>query len=139
MVDFGVVSPLHVTEVDESKIQNGGQTFRLAEDGKWGVWFSNGMREFTSSIFETDIIQDELSLFPNPVTELLSIQITTDKQRIESIDIFDITGRKVVNKAYGNSKTNVAEISVAHLSAGLYNIVCRSSDKVFASQFVKGD
>jgi len=136
--DFGVVSPLHITEVDDSKIKNGGQTFRLVEDGKWGVWFSNGMRQFTSSIFETDVIADQLKLYPNPAIDMLNISFIGNEQKIEKLEVFDLVGKRIIAQNYQNPKlSKEIQLNVSVLESGMYSVVCHTSDQIFSTQFVK--
>ncbi len=132
------VSPLHVTEVDGSKIKNGGSTFILADDGKWGVWFSDGQRDFISSVFDTEIISDELNLYPNPVTDEINLSLIDNTKNLSRVEIFDISGKKVISSDLQNSaKTSTTRINVRELSTGLYHVICTAEDKVYSSKFIK--
>ena len=131
-------SPLNVTEVDDSKIQNGGSTFNLVNDGQWGVWFSNGERDFISGVFDTEVITDQLTLFPNPVADVINITFNDNSKKLTRIEIFDIAGKKILSKNYNGSKAlSSLQLSTIGLDAGVYSIVCTGADKVFAAQFVK--
>ncbi|HLW63245.1 MAG TPA: T9SS type A sorting domain-containing protein [Flavobacterium sp.] len=63
-----------------------------------------------TSVKQNNIL--ELSLFPNPATEVLYITSNTDSQK--DVQLFDMTGKKVLNV------TTTSQINIAHLRAGIY-------------------
>ncbi len=132
-------SHLQTTPLSNSKISGRGtQTSTAIRNAEWGVWFSNGQRDFSSSIFETDVIADELSLFPNPVNDLVTIKLDKSHGSIQKVDVFDIVGRKVVSENYYDSKgKSELKIKVTALPPGIYNLICNTEEKIFAAQFIK--
>ncbi len=66
----------------------------------------------TLSTDDLDKAVSELSVYPNPFTDVLYIESNID---IESVEIYDITGKRVFNDTNGKR-----EISVDHLQKGVY-------------------
>ena len=101
------------------------------------------MPHYRQSFFECDstLIQTydapkvgrNLTLFPNPASELLHVK--TDSG-LEAIAIFDATGREVYRSVPGISE-GVITIDVRHLPAGLYFVALQAGGKLWTGKFVK--
>jgi hypothetical protein len=112
-------------------VTNGGFTnrsYNVTTDASIGVvcWEScgaciGGIDEATSSV----------SIYPNPVNSIMTIQATEAMQQIR---IVDLTG-KVVATFVGNGLTQ--EISVDDLKAGIYTIQVVTTAGNSSKQFVK--
>lgn len=92
--------------------------------------------------YEADIIEiissteeilssDEINVFPNPVTDRISIELTSSDQ-ITSTTISDYTGR-VVYSNRGNQESH--DISI--LETGVYTMEVRTDNGVYIQQLVK--
>jgi len=57
-----------------------------------------------------------LNIFPNPATDFVNVSIGTEK--INSIAIFDITGKQVIS--LNNISLNNAQVNVSNLEKGIY-------------------
>ena len=57
----------------------------------------------------SEITNDEVSLYPNPVRNILNINIIADK-----VDVFDLTGRKLM------TMENTNTVDVSNLIPGVY-------------------
>lgn len=76
-----------------------------------------------------------LSASPNPFTTELKVN-ADEGQTINSIRIFSVDGRKVLERSYSNS--NLATISTSDIAKGLYTIeVSLSNDGIFRRSIVK--
>jgi len=130
---------LQTTPLSTSKISGRGtQTKTEIRNAEWGVWFSNGQRDFSSGIFDTEIVTDQLNIFPNPAVTQISMELNKSYGSIKKIEVFDLMGKKVLDHNYTDSKfISEVQLSVEGLAAGLYNLVCTARDKVLATQFVK--
>jgi len=130
---------LQTTPLSTSKISGRGtQTKTEIRNAEWGVWFSNGQRDFSSGIFDTEIVTDQLNIFPNPAVTQISMELNKSYGSIKKIEVFDLMGKKVLDYNYSDSKfISEVQLSVEGLAAGLYNLVCTARDKVLATQFVK--
>ena len=70
-----------------------------------------------------------MKVYPNPVTNHLTIESTSE---IESLEIYDTNGRKILGQ-----KSNDNSIDVSHLSAGSYIIRCITDQGIEISPFIK--
>ncbi len=71
------------------------------------------------------------SLSPNPASDMLEIQAPSP---IESVWIFDATGRKVLRRQVSGARVSV---SVGELPEGLYFVSVRAEGRVWSGKFVK--
>jgi hypothetical protein len=74
-----------------------------------------------------------VTLFPNPVTETISIK--SDKL-IDSISIYDINGRLVISSVFGKNDLNYT-MNTNELSSGAYFIITKSGKFEQKSKFIK--
>jgi len=95
---------------------------------------SNG--EVTSIIdFKMPINKPIVSLYPNPVENMLFISLLSDKGKIQSLNISDIKGKAILQK-----QTNSREVrlDVGRLSLGVYILQgVTNSGQRFSRKFVK--
>jgi hypothetical protein len=82
--------------------------------------------------FDTNSFDDKsIVIYPNPVQDLLHIN---SKNQINKIQVFDITGRKVMN--FETSQTN-EDINVSSLSAGTYFVNIQTDAGKLIKKFIK--
>ena len=86
--------------------------------------------EVVLSIEDNEFLNDEVTIYPNPVNDTLNI---LGVPNIESIQIFDINGRQVSLEK--EEITN--EINVKELSEGFYLIKIQDTQKSSTLQFIK--
>ncbi len=70
--------------------------------------------------------ENTISIYPNPAKTMLTIENAT-----EDVQIFDITGRVVMN--IDNKETNMLQINISHLSKGMYFVKVGN----YTTKFVK--
>lgn len=87
--------------------------------------------EMISSVDESEI-SSEIKVFPNPFNGTLNI--VSDHVKIESIDVFDFTG-KLVERFEGRAGTDV-ELSISMRKAGVYLFVFSTNKGVFREKVV---
>lgn len=74
------------------------------------------------------VSQSSIRIYPNPTSDVLNI---SSKEEIETINIFDLTGKKVISSAEKS-------ISVAHLPKGNYTLsVKHKNGKISSEKFIK--
>lgn len=79
-----------------------------------------------------------IELFPNPVNDVLQVQLASDKKEIATITITDATGKNVYSKQSAlNEGNNAMSIPVWQLSKGLYHISISTDSNRQTSQFIK--
>lgn len=126
-VHFGLGS---ATEIDSIKVIWPSGTVDVVED--LGVNAQVTIVEGTGplSLIEKDGLQ--LTLFPNPVTDEISLQ-NSQLINIRKLEVMTMRGEIALSKTSGFEKTNVAE-----LSEGSYILLVHTQEgKVYAESFVK--
>ncbi|WP_432670695.1 choice-of-anchor J domain-containing protein [Flavobacterium sp. SM2513] len=77
---------------------------------------------------------NKFSVFPNPAIDVLNVK-PNEYETVDSIEIFDINGRKILTKFFDNGSD--AHINVSSLSAGMYIIHITSGNKSVIKKFLK--
>jgi hypothetical protein len=93
---------------------------------------SGGMTSSESKIYEPKIINSKTSItrvYPNPTSDYINIEISSEKKKRVTIDLFDYSGRKVFDKIFelieGN---NLERISLSQFISGSYIVVVRDEE-----------
>lgn len=71
--------------------------------------------------------QSNISVYPNPVKDFLTVDFNSEKLDNSSYQLFDATG-KVINK--GNLKSVKSQISASDLSTGMYILRITNAGKL---------
>lgn len=71
--------------------------------------------------------QSNISVYPNPVKDFLTVDFNSEKLDNSSYQLFDATG-KVINK--GNLKSVKSQISASNLSTGMYILRITNAGKL---------
>jgi Secretion system C-terminal sorting domain/Polysaccharide deacetylase len=93
--------------------------------------------DFTGVAVGTNDLKEDpsvLSLFPNPVKNILTVDCATEIGQKLHARIFDAAGKLVLTKVVDNPKFQIPTSSFAN---GTYFITIRQGDKVFKGKFVK--
>ena len=85
----------------------------------------------TAGISENNLLSFEM--YPNPVSDLLNIQLPTGTEKAE-ISVFDYTGRLVSSKIISSNDT---AIDVQKISRGIYMIRVATNTKIVVQRFIK--
>ena len=85
----------------------------------------------TLSINKNDFISDEIILSPNPANDLLNIHLKNDTY-IKSIQINDLTGKKVLM-----TNGNNLSINVGQLQTGFYFVTVTTENGIATRKFIK--
>lgn len=73
------------------------------------------------------------NIFPNPVSEVLNIQLTVDAKN-NSVNIYDLSGRNVFTSALPNGK--LFSVSITGISSGTYILELKSDQGILRKKFV---
>lgn len=66
----------------------------------------------------------QLTAYPNPATDQLTVSFSSEKNEMYSIRMYDMTGRLVIDQSNQSSTgMNKQEINLQNISNGLYNLV----------------
>jgi hypothetical protein len=85
-----------------------------------------------TGIDDTSAEANSLIVYPQPVEETLNMRSPAEAQ---SVDIYDISGRRVVSQSLGGGRTH--SVGVGSLTAGTYIINVNCGGKVYKEKFVK--
>lgn len=77
-----------------------------------------------------DMEKENISVYPNPVDNLLKIKLVGDKEA--NIQLFNLVGQQV----YNGKAVNNAEINVSNMKAGVYMLKVSQNGKVYTSKVV---
>ncbi len=98
---------------------------------------SNGVADYIDpfNILATDSnsIENSIKLFPNPVSEMLNIE-NTSNYNVSNVSIYSISGALVKEI---NSQNSIQTISVSDLQTGLYFVKIQVNDEVKNFKFIK--
>lgn len=91
-----------------------------------------------SGLFEVEPLR-HLKAYPNPVNDILNIELTDIKTANNNLIVFDQTGRKVFEKNFGrpDSYYTAEQLDLSVYSKGLYTVVLKTDDKVTMKKVLK--
>lgn len=73
----------------------------------------------------------DIRIYPNPVSEYFSVQLK-ENDKVETVKIFDTSGKLVKDIIYNNANINIAE-----LSSGIYFIKVKTSKRDYLGKIIK--
>lgn len=76
-----------------------------------------------------------LTFMPNPVTDLLQVRWDGNKGNVNTLEVFDNSGRLMISQQVNNA--TAVEIKVDELPVGNYNLVVKSDNGKATYRFVK--
>jgi hypothetical protein len=80
---------------------------------------------------------DELSIFPNPSSDVLNVQSNSDEAYLKRVMISDMTGKELIVKTIEEStQTLKLEMSLKDLAKGIYVIEVESSNGITKSKII---
>ncbi len=88
---------------------------------------------------EDPLIENTVSVFPNPAQDDIRITYSSNKQENLTIELYNVTGSKVVTLFDGNIQTAFSEItfSLSNFPSGVYYLNCVSDKRVFVKKIMK--
>lgn len=103
----------------------------LAGENRFVGTIDVGCYEYQSSVgVEEQTINNKISIYPNPTSNVLTIKNIDSK--IESISIFDLTGKIIETVVY-----NTNTIDVRNLVNGIYFIQINTANGLYNTKFIK--
>ena len=76
---------------------------------------------------------EALSIYPNPTSELLHVNLGESYERNINVSLIDVNGRNVLNKSVELNGEHFFQVNVAGLASGKYTLVLYSGDR-YSSQ-----
>ncbi len=89
----------------------------------------------TVDIDENSELANKVVIFPNPANDLIAVDFTFFKSRIEEVVVYDVIGKVIENIDVNKLNENKAYISLDNYKAGLYFISVRSGNKTHVNKF----
>ncbi|MDZ4752503.1 MAG: C25 family cysteine peptidase [Flavobacteriales bacterium] len=110
-------------------------------EGQDAVWVDNISFPSFNPISVTKIQGEsfDLSIYPNPSSDILNLAIVLDKPETVSYEIIDAMGRVIISQQFGLVVSNgeTRAINISDLSSGMYVMKTHAGDRVVVKEFVK--
>jgi len=127
-----------VIEMASDKINPAGQAQVFITNAQWPIWFATGDRVITDLEDTPEVESSTMRVFPNPVVEKLTIQLTLDQPGDLYIEVIDPLGRSV---KYWNTQAVAGawegQFSLAELPNGTYWVRVKAGNQVYTSPVSK--
>jgi len=82
-------------------------------------------------------MDDRLTLSPNPADEILTISFGNDRQFIESIEVYNLNGKLMLEKKFGYVIKDELKLNINRLDNGSYLMKINFENKTNSQQFIK--
>ena len=108
------------------------------ETNKNGTWIAE--LTSTDSIRPAEYPSLEISVYPNPTADYVTLNFTMEKTADISVDLYDMNGRKVISLFSDQAKfgQNIFTFSTAPLASGIYFATITSDEKhIYKQKIVK--
>ena len=111
-------------------------SLRSSDNGSWGMntpgyfCIDNLNHEIVTAV--SDVKQLQLSVYPNPFTEQISISGINDKA---TVSICDLSGRKIIE--YANVSSNQILSGLGGLTSGIYFLKVEEGGSQFTQKLIK--
>ncbi len=105
--------------------------------GDFYYLLTQGFQQPTFKNHDTIDIIKGVRVFPNPVSDFVTIEIIGDEARTYRIDFLDLTGRTLISskKTFGNDYWYREQYNVREMVSGFYMIRIMSEDGLFYRTF----
>lgn len=80
---------------------------------------------------------DNLTVYPNPTTDLLNIKADFASIANATVELYDITGKKIITDAGLFNNTDNATLDISHLQTGMYILRLKNDGKVQEVKVIK--
>jgi len=129
-----------IVDVDQSKIKAVPNTAKYLNNYyglKWGVWFSNGVRELipTSTDDFPDVAKNTF-IYPNPISSGIITIESLDFESEVHLEVFNTMGKKLIDKRIDFISNNI-QFDVSDLCIGNYLIRINDGENYFVGKFNK--
>lgn len=93
--------------------------------------FSTASLKANESVLSDNVFVDAISIYPNPTSSILNVEISSEASQKTVVKLFDISGR-LMKQIYVNSEAGVSTIKIdmSEMAAGLYTAQVFANDKL---------
>lgn len=92
------------------------------------IWRFFSQNKLTSGIEKADIFSQNVSLFPNPASDILTVE--AKKGKLQKIEILNLLGQTLLTET-----TN--EVPISHLETGMYLIRVTIDNQILTNKWIK--
>jgi hypothetical protein len=127
-----IISPATVNGffVDEQSYNTA--TYRLL------VYALNGNSQYSHSLFFDAGEQLSFNLYPNPVTDQVTIQLPATGNGKNIVTITDVNGKQLLQQQFFMQQIqSTLRLSVSPLPAGIYHLRLQNNGRQYSSKFIK--
>lgn len=103
--------------------------------GEYDIWAIKLSSDISVDVVEP-ILPKLITAYPSPADDVLNIRLPEALQANASMEVQDITGRKVLQQQIGSGTTAV-QIPVGPWVAGMYSLHIRTASTSYSGKFVK--
>jgi photosystem II stability/assembly factor-like uncharacterized protein len=110
-------------------------------ENKYGWIFGSNSLMYKYHDLSTGITEKEraeLAVFPNPVSDILTIQLPCTMTDRDIINIFDISGKLIMNRQIKNNMS-IVQLDVSFLPDGMYIMEYKNRTQRQTTKFLKHD
>ena len=121
----------NITLVRKPTVDRPTTTFDI---GEWNDFPSNNcddLGEHTQTLSIDDIVLEEFNVYPNPVNNILYIELNSGKKT--QLEIYNVLGKRIISKTIYSSET----IQIGHLSDGIYILRLTQGNSTFSKKLIK--
>ncbi|MFM2268692.1 MAG: hypothetical protein RL757_2133 [Bacteroidota bacterium] len=131
----GVIS-IAQKNVIANKIRGTGTATLVRASMNWGSWFGNGVRRLATQEVGKE---NKISVFPNPFSDQLTLDIESATGGVGKLELFDILGRKVFEMPLQlQAEKRRLELPLGNLSNGTYLLRTTIGSNTASQKVVKG-
>ncbi|HRX69278.1 MAG TPA: T9SS type A sorting domain-containing protein, partial [Tenuifilaceae bacterium] len=109
-----------------------------ANDGNGGTVSDSFSFTLNTGTYIEPLCNFNMNIYPNPVNDILNIQLISISDNEINFEVFDIKGRKVLSRKFDKDSLNrLIQINVSDFSSGVYLIQLRSDKFTETIRFIK--
>jgi len=96
--------------------------------------------QILTGIDENKLTNENLKVYPNPFSSTVQISFYSDKKQTIEIELFDISGRRLVSQTKilsANSNDPISISEIENLANGIYIVQLRTSERNYFKKIIK--
>ena len=110
---------LAIVPLADDKINMQGDAIFYLDNKRWGVWFANGQRDLVNA--SETYNESNVRIFPNPVSETLTLECISEIAGDAFLDIFDLLGKKIKSTTFKmTTGIHLHEMNMSDIPGGQY-------------------
>lgn len=115
-------------------VERGEYTVTLSPDNETvnNIVFTVTGNSVTTATRELLLVDEMVALYPNPVKNMLNVEMNLSSGKIIGYQVVNLTGQVVMNQLFEGMSMNLSQ-----LTAGVYILKVQTTDGIVARQFVK--